>query len=74
MAREIKRFIPFPRVISPKVNVIKQLEFELTYYNLAVMHVHHYTTRTPRKIVIRPGLKTWKHECNIEEIQRTVTK
>ena len=32
----------FPRVISPKVNVIEQLKFEFAYYNFADQHVSHY--------------------------------
>ena len=32
----------FPKGISPKVNVIVQLEFELAYYDVAVQHVSHY--------------------------------
>ena len=30
-----------------KVNVITQLEFELTYYDVVVQTVSHYTTETP---------------------------
>ena len=30
--------MPFPKGISPKVNVIAQLEFGLTHYNVAVQH------------------------------------
>ena len=37
----------FPNGVSPKVNVIVRLGFELTYYNIAVQHVSHYTTGTP---------------------------
>ena len=33
--------------ISPKVNVIVQLEFELAYYNFTVQLVNHYTMETP---------------------------
>ena len=32
--------------ISAKVNVIARLEFELAYYDIAVQHVIHSTTRT----------------------------
>ena len=29
--------MPFPRVLSPKVNVIARLEFELAYNDVAVL-------------------------------------
>ena len=32
--------------ICPKVNVSVQLEFELTYFEIAVKHVSHYTIKT----------------------------
>ena len=38
----------FPNSICPKVNVIKQLEFELAYYDFAVHRFNHYTTWTLR--------------------------
>ena len=38
----------FPRDICPKVNVIAQVEFELVYCNIAVLHVSHYVTETPQ--------------------------
>ena len=37
----------FPKDICPKVNVIARLEYGLAYYNSAVYHFNHYTTRTP---------------------------
>ena len=37
----------FPKGICPKVNVIVQLEYELAYYDSAVHHFNHYTTKTP---------------------------
>ena len=43
---EIMRFKRFPMEISPKVNVIAQLDFELANYDVAVQHVSHYTTKT----------------------------
>ena len=36
----------------PKVNILARLEFELAYYDFAVYHFNHYTTRTPRMKVI----------------------
>ena len=37
----------FPKDIRLKVNVIAQLEFELTYYEVILQHVNHDTTGTP---------------------------
>ena len=42
-----KDFDTFPKHIDLKVNVITQLEFKLTYYNVAVQHVCHYAMVTP---------------------------
>ena len=47
IAGRITGFIPFPRGICPKVNVIARLEYELAYYDSAVHRFNHYTTRTP---------------------------
>ena len=43
----IKGVHAFPKGISPKVNVIERLEFELAYYDSGVRRFNHYTTRTP---------------------------
>ena len=40
----MKEFMPFPKGISPKVNVIA---FELAYYDHAVYLFNYYTKRTP---------------------------
>ena len=48
---EGKGVYTFPKDICPKVNVIAQLGFELTYYDSAVQCFNHYTTRTS----LRPG-------------------
>ncbi len=37
----IKGFMPFPRVISPKLNLIELLEFEFADYDVAVQHINH---------------------------------
>ena len=37
----------FPKGISPKVNVIARLEFELAYYDVTVHYVSHYDTGIP---------------------------
>ena len=39
----------FPKGIFPKVNVIARLEFELAYYDSAVLRFNHYTTWIPPK-------------------------
>ena len=36
--------MPFPRGISPKVNVIEQLEFELINYDVTVQYICHNMT------------------------------
>ena len=41
----------FPKGICPKVNVIARLEYELAYYDSAVHHFNHYTTRTTLYII-----------------------
>ena len=38
--------MPFPRGISSKIIEIAQLEFELSYYDVAVQHVSHNASRT----------------------------
>ena len=44
----------FPKSISPKVNVIARLEFELAYYDVIVQHFSHYATGifVPQQIVL----------------------
>ena len=37
----------FLKGISPKVNVIAQLEFELCYFEVSVQYFNHYATETP---------------------------
>ena len=44
----IRGFMPFPRGISPKVNVIARMRLELTYSEAAVQHFSHCTTGTPK--------------------------
>ena len=39
----IQGFHTFPNDISPKVNVIVRLEFEIVYYIITVQHVSHCT-------------------------------
>ena len=38
-------------MISPKANVMEQLEFELIHYYDVVQHFSHCTTRTPTKLM-----------------------
>ena len=40
----------FPRGIIRKMNIITSLEFELPYYDDAVLHINRYTTGTPEII------------------------
>ena len=42
-----KRLYTFPKGISPQVNVIARLEFELTYYNITVQNINHMAMATP---------------------------
>ena len=49
-SRRHKRFHAFPNSISPKVNIIAQLECKLVYDNVTVQHVSHYATETPEMI------------------------
>ena len=37
----------FPKGISPKVNVLARLEFELAYYDVKLKHVRHNTMENP---------------------------
>ena len=39
-------FVPFSRGISPKGNVMAQLEFELSFYEATVQHFNHYAACT----------------------------
>ena len=32
----------FPKGISPKVNVIEQLEFKFPYFDVTILHIDHY--------------------------------
>ena len=41
-----KRVHTFPKGISPKMNAIAQLEFELAFFEAADQHFSHYTTGT----------------------------
>ena len=56
----IRKVIPFPKGVSPKVNVIARLEFELAYYDVTIQNVSHYTT-SPRSAVAKVL------DCNIVE-------
>ena len=42
----IRGFDTFPKGISPKVNVIERLEFELVYFEHAVKPFSHYARET----------------------------
>ena len=43
-----KKVHAFPKTICPKVKLIVSLDFEPTYYNVAVEHVSHNTMRIYR--------------------------
>ena len=42
----------FAEGISPKLNVITQLEFELSYYNVTIQDVIHNTESTPPQFLL----------------------
>ena len=42
----MKEFILSPKSISPKVNIIGWLEFELANYNITVWHISHFVLVT----------------------------
>ena len=42
IAGGIREFMPFPKGINRKVNVIVRLEFELAYFEATFNHVSHY--------------------------------
>ena len=44
---EIKEIIFFSKGISPKVNLILRLEFELAFSDVTVQRIHHYSTVIP---------------------------
>ena len=46
----MKRFIPFLRGISLKVNSVVHLKFKLTHFKATVHHVNHYTIRFPLRL------------------------
>ena len=39
-----KRVHVFPKGYNPKVSVIAKLEFDLVYYDVAVLHISYYAT------------------------------
>ena len=41
--------------MSPKVNLIEKLEFELAYYDVIVYHVNHNATRNPHTKLVSLG-------------------
>ena len=45
----------FPKGISPKVNVLARLGFELVYYDVVVQYVSHYTKRIPPYFILMEG-------------------
>ena len=49
----------FPNAITPKVNVIARLEFELIYFEATVQHFRHYTSNTSKGNIWNLGT-VWK--------------
>ena len=41
----------FPKDISPKVNVIVQLQFKFIYHNVTVQYIRHYATKNLMKAI-----------------------
>ena len=41
------RVYTFRKGISPKVNVIVQLQFKLANYDVTIQHISHYMMKTP---------------------------
>ena len=41
-----KKVYSFLKDVSPKVNIVAWLEFELAYYNVSLQHVNHYAMGT----------------------------
>ena len=46
----MKRLIPLPMDICPKVNMKARLEFELVSFETAIQHFSYYTTGTSNNI------------------------
>ena len=57
----IRRFIPFPKGISPKVNVVARQEFELTYNDISVQHVSHFAPVTHLEMTYLAERITWNY-------------
>ena len=49
----------FSKGISPKVNVIIRLEFELASHEVAVQYISHDTTETPSKKFLHTFVRYW---------------
>ena len=47
----IRGILSFNGGISPKLNIITGLVFELADYDVGIQHVNHYTMVTPLKII-----------------------
>ena len=48
-SKGIREVRTFPMSISPKVNALARLEFEIVYYDLAVQHIGRCTTVSNEK-------------------------
>ena len=54
-----KRVHTYLKFISPKVNVIERLEFELSYFDATIQHFIHYATGTFLLHELRKMQKKW---------------
>ena len=61
--KELKRVHTFSLNISPKVNVIAGLEFELGYNNLTFLHSNHNAMRTSLMKIVRMHVCVFLHKC-----------
>ena len=48
----MRDFIPFPKGLTTKVNVIAQIEFELALFDVAVLHVCCHAVETQTRYYI----------------------
>ena len=65
MAKRIRGFIPLPKGICPKVNVIARLEFKLDYFDSTGQRFNHYTTMTSLKPTCLLLLKCARSSLNL---------
>ena len=64
---EDKEVHAFLKGISPKVNVIVQLEFKLAYYDFTVQYFNHFAMGPPFKLIIIHDI--WYNVTNDKNIE-----